>query len=117
MTDIDLDAILAKRAEETGLDGDLFGFTFAGKRWTMKDPIIADDEWKDTLADLEGDIEVAEHYMGAEQYAEFVSAGGASGIALLALGEHMKNVTDENESGPTRRSASSSRTQRRSKRR
>lgn len=119
--DIDLDAILAKRSETLGEGagdaGDSFGFTFAGRRWTMRDPVLADDEWKDELAELETDIDVAEHYMGVEQYEEFIDAGGSSGRALLALSEYMKLVSAENEAGPTRRSLSSIRTRRRSKQR
>ena len=117
MSDIDLDAVLAKRQEVTGSEGDTFGFTFAGRRWTMVDPLLAEDDWKEELADLELDVDVARHYMGDDQYDEFIASGGKSGGALLALREYMQKVTDEMEAGPTRRSTSSNRTQRRSRQR
>lgn len=111
--DIDLDAILAKREEVTG-SKDTFSFTFAGKKWTAKDPIVADDEWKEDLADCEGDIEVAEHYMGEDQYTAFVEAGGRAGLVLLAIGEFMKSQRDAlSEERPTRRTTSSARRRKR----
>lgn len=114
--DINLDAILAKREESTG-SKDNFTFEFAGKTWTAKDPIVADDEWKDELGELSGDVEVAEHYLGFDQYDEFLAAGGRAGYVLLAVKEFMRNAVDESEQGPTRRSTSSARRRKQSKRR
>ncbi|WP_263251636.1 hypothetical protein [Saccharopolyspora rosea] len=107
MPDIDMDALLAQREEATG-SADTFAFTFAGQRWFAKDPIMADDDWKTELAELASDVEVAEHYLGAEQYERFVEAGGRNGVVLLAVREYTKRLQDEDAHGrPTPRSASS----------
>ncbi|MGW1680556.1 hypothetical protein [Saccharopolyspora sp. NPDC002376] len=113
MSDIDMDAILAQREEKTG-SADTFSFTFKGERWVAKDPVMADDAWKDDLADLATDVEVAEHYMGAEQYAKFIEAGGRNGVVLLAVAEHTKRMQAEDRDGrPTRSSVSSARRRKR----
>lgn len=114
--DINIDAILAKREEATG-SKDTFTFQFKDRTWTAKDPIVADDEWKDELGELSGDVDVAEHYLGFDQYDEFLEAGGRAGYVLLAVKEFMRNAVDETEQGPTRRSTSSAQRRKRSKRR
>ncbi|MFC7450553.1 hypothetical protein [Rhodococcus daqingensis] len=114
--DIDLDAILAKREEVTG-SKDRFTFTFAGQTWSAIDPIVADDDWKDELAECESDPDVAEHYLGTEQYEQFLAAGGRAGYLVLAVRQFMEEATAETDAGPTRSSRSSARRQKRSKRR
>ncbi|QWF78701.1 hypothetical protein [Amycolatopsis sp. CA-230715] len=107
MSTIDIDAILAQREEATG-SADTFSFTFKAKHWTCKDPITAEDDWKDGLLDLETDVEVAEHYLGEDQYSLFVDAGGRAGYVILAINQHMQKMRQETEDGrPTRRSTSS----------
>ncbi|MGW1678498.1 hypothetical protein [Saccharopolyspora shandongensis] len=113
MSDIDMDALLAQREEATG-SADTFAFTFAGQRWFAKDPIMGDDEWKDELAELMTDVDVAEHYLGAEQYEKFVAAGGRAGIVHLAIREYVKTQQAEDSQGrPTRRSVSSAKRRKR----
>ena len=107
MPTIDMDAILAQREEATG-SPDSFAFTFRDREWTCTDPITAADDWKEALDELQGDVEVAEHYLGDDQYAAFVEAGGRAGYVLLAIAQYMKQVRAENDEGrPTRRSTSS----------
>ncbi|MEV5543118.1 hypothetical protein AB0L13_40485 [Saccharopolyspora shandongensis] len=113
MSDIDMDSILAQREEATG-SADTFGFTFAGQRWTAKDPVMADDEWKNELAELSSDVEVAVHYLGEDQYEQFVAAGGRNGIVLLAVREYTKQLQAEDSQGrPTPRSVSSAKRRKR----
>ncbi|MFI0469297.1 hypothetical protein ACH347_34930 [Saccharopolyspora sp. 5N102] len=113
MSDIDMDAILAQREEKTG-SADEFAFTFKGEQWRAKCPIMADDEWKDELRELTSDIDVAEHYLGVEQYERFVAAGGRAGVVVLAVREYMATQRAEDSQGrPTQRSASSARRRKR----
>jgi hypothetical protein len=110
MSDIDLDAILAQRAEATG-EVDTVPFAFAGETWRIKHPLLADDEWKDELEDVDNadGIGIAQHYMGEEQYARFVAAGGRSGFVVLIIREVGKEMTDltGDDKRPTRSSTSS----------
>lgn len=123
---IDFDAILAKREEEVG-SRDKFPFVFGGKTWWVVDPTLADDDWRDELQELgldeDGDedidpVEIAEHYLGADQWEQFVAAGGRSAYVLQALKIHVERQTDTDAEGrPTQRSRSSRAIRRRSKRR
>lgn len=113
--DIDLDAILAQRSEATG-EVDTVPFTFAGEQWRIKHPLLGDDEWKAELEDLDerDNVSVAEHYMGTEQYAKFVAAGGRSGYVVLIIREIGRDMTDLSPGGrPTRSSTSSGRRRKR----
>lgn len=113
MASIDMDAILAQREEATG-SSDHFAFTFKGKDWSCTDPVTGSDEWKDGLYDLETDVDVAEYYLGAEQYAKFVDAGGRAGYVILAVNQYMQKMRSETADGrPTRRSNSSAKRQKR----
>ncbi|WP_458681953.1 hypothetical protein [Prescottella equi] len=129
---IDFDAILAKREEEVG-SRDRFPMVFAGQVWQIVDPTLADDEWRDELADIgveededgnliePDDVDpvlIVEHYLGAEQWEKFVAAGGQSAYVLRALKIHVDRQTDKDADGrPTQRSRSSRAIRRRSKRR
>ncbi len=107
MSTIDMDAILAQREEATG-SADSFKFTFKGKDWVCMDPITADDDWKDGLLDLDTDVEVAEYYLGSDQYKTFVKEGGRAGYVILAINSYMQKMRQEQEDGrPTRQRTSS----------
>lgn len=113
MSEIDLDAILAQRAEATGGSPDEITFTFAGQRWTVPHPMLADDDWKDGLADLDGsDVDMARYYLGDEQYARFREAGGRAGYVLLLIRQVAEDMRAEmpgsdGQPRPTRRATSS----------
>lgn len=107
--EIDLDAILAQRAEATGAP-DMVPFTFAGETWTVKHPLLADDDWKEELSELDANDNVgqAEHYMGEEQFARFAAAGGRSGYVVMVIREIGRSMVDFTPDGrPTRSSTSS----------
>jgi hypothetical protein len=105
---VDLDAILAQRAEATGGEFDTVAFRFHEQTWTCKHPLLADDEWKRGLDDLEDNEDVAAYYLGAEQYERFCEAGGRAGFVILVLREIGRDLTDVAPNGrPTRRSTSS----------
>lgn len=109
MTDIDLDAILAQRAEARGDSGFTFSFKAHGQEWTAKDPMLLSDDEKDELADLQFDVDIAEFFLGADQFEKFVAAGGQSSHFILALTEYQKKRTDEVNGRPTRPNRSSRR--------
>lgn len=109
MTDIDLDAILAQRAEARSDDGYTFTFTALGKEWTALDPLLLTDEQKDQLAAIKYDIDMAEFFLGADQLDQFINAGGQSSFFVLALTEYQKKRTDEAQGRPTRPNRSSRR--------
>ncbi len=108
-----MDAILAQREEATG-SADHFTFTFKAQEWSCTDPITAEDDWKDGLLDMQTDVEVAEYYLGEDQYATFVAAGGRAGYVILAINQYMQKMKQDNEDGrPTRRSTSSAKRRKR----
>lgn len=111
MADIDLDAILAKRAEVRGDDGTRFSFSFAGTEWNARDPqLLSDDEKDELAADVgESDIDVAAWFMGNDQYDTFLEAGGSSSIYFQAMRAYMDKVQGEIEGKPTQPNRSSRR--------
>lgn len=114
MSDIDIDTVLAQREEATG-SADTFAFTFKGQEWYCKDPVTADDEFKDSILDVENDRELAEAYLGEEQYARFSEAGGRAGYVVLAINQYMQRMQEQQRDSarPTRRSNSSAKRRKR----
>ncbi|OZE35603.1 MULTISPECIES: hypothetical protein [unclassified Rhodococcus (in: high G+C Gram-positive bacteria)] len=114
--EIDLDAIAAKREEEIG-SRDKFPFVFKGETWQCLDPLILDDDQKSELQELDNDdLEgYVLFFLGDEQAQKFWEMGGGSAQVANAQRLWVEHNTDE--SGPTRRTPSSNRMQRRSKRR
>lgn len=109
MADINLDTILAQRAEARGDEGYTFSFTAYGQEWTAKDPMLLTDDEKDELAELSFDVDVAAFFMGDEQYDKFIAAGGQSSHFVLALTEYQRSQQDTASGRPTRPNRSSRR--------
>lgn len=110
MSDIDLDAILAQRAEARGDNGYTFSFSALGQEWTALDPMLITDEQKDELAELSYDVDVAAFFMGDEQFDKFTEAGGQSAYFIMALQAYQKSRTEADREGrPTRPNRSSRR--------
>lgn len=109
MADVDLDAILAQRAEARGDQGYTFSFVMHGQEWTAKDPTLLTDDEKDELAELTYDVDVAAFFMGDDQFDDFQAAGGQSSHFVLALTEYQKQQTAEIGGSPTRPNRSSRR--------
>ncbi|MCF8605154.1 hypothetical protein L5I01_17505 [Gordonia sp. HY442] len=118
MTDIDLDQILAKRAESRGDEGNTFSFSFKGTEWTARDPQMLSDEEKDELADIgDNDIDVAEWFLGGpDKYDAFIAAGGSSSLFFQAMKAYNDKLTDEASGKPTRPNRSARRSAASSKR-
>lgn len=112
--DFDFDAYLEQKAEATGRPADQGTFRHRGKEWTFTHPAYASDEWSARLESLEDDEDaevrdLAEHYLGEDQFQEYVDAGGTAMTAVTCVG---RAVQAEQRAGmrngrPTRRSRSS----------
>lgn len=111
--DIDLDALIAQKAEARGDAGDVVAFRFKGERWTYRDPELLTDDEKEELREITFDVDIAEWYMGADQYDRFVEVGGNSSIFWMAFKKHQADVRDEMQGNPTQSNRSSRRSRRR----
>ncbi|WP_411815489.1 hypothetical protein [Gordonia sp. SND2] len=111
--DVDLDALLDQRAEARGDEGDVVAFQYQGQRWTYRDPETLTDDEKYELNRLTFDVDVAEWYMGPEQYDRFVEAGGDSSKFWIAFKKHQADIRDELGGNPTRSNRSSRRRRKR----
>ena len=111
--DVDLDALIAQKAEARKDSGDVVSFQFKGERWTYRDPELLTDEEKEELRELTFDVDVADWYMGSEQYDRFAEAGGNSSIFWLAFKQHQADVRDEVQGNPTQSNRSSRRARKR----
>lgn len=120
MADIDLDQLIASRAEARGDDGRTVAFRFKGAEWRFRDPLMLNDDEKDDLTKLDFDPDIACWYMGAvlnadgmleggEEFDKFVEAGGNSSIFFLAFRQHMKDQQAEVQGNPTQPNRSSRR--------
>lgn len=116
MSEYDLDAIVAQHRDATG--GDDITFTFGGETFTMPHPLLADDEWKDELADITSDVEMGQFVLGEEQYERFRELGGRASFIGLLMRKAQEDFADVDPQGrPTRRSTSSRASRKRPKRR
>ena len=119
-----LNELLKQRAEATGIVGDRIPFEFGDKTFSFRDPMLLTDEDKDELSELEYDVDVAEFYMGVDEYDKFVATKakitldsgetmevqGSASMFLLQFQEYMKSQRDEDPQGrPTRLNRSSRR--------
>ena len=138
--DIDLDAIVAQRAEARSKgdvreyefdwtpddgeesvfvksDGDVFTFSFAGQRWVARDPQFLLDAEKEELDPIVHDTDISAWYMGEKQYDAFLAAGGESWMFLQAFTKYQKKIQAQVNGNPTQQSRSSRKLRRNSKRR
>ena len=108
-THINLDELLAQRAEAIGVEEGRIPFTFGENTYTFQDPISLDQEQKDELEILadDGDLDaIAEFWMGEEEFDRFVDAGGSSSAFLLVVQENAARTTEVRGGRPTRRNRS-----------
>lgn len=109
----DLDAIVDQRREAVG--GDDIVFTFKGDTFSFPHPLLASDEWKETVADAGiGDVDQVRAMMGEDQYERFHKLGGQAGFVMLIVQQVQRSLRDEMDDGrPTRPSISSGRRRKR----
>lgn len=116
MTNLNLDELLKQREEATGAEKGMVPFDYQGKTFTFRDPILLDDDELDELSDLQDGPDIAEFYMGAEQYDQFLEVGGTSNLFFMVFTQYMNESRDEVGGNPTRGNRSSRRAARRRKR-
>lgn len=110
MSQINLDELLAQRAEATGAAEGRVPFTFKGEQFTFLDPFALTDEEQDAIDDAaasrDGE-EIAIAWMGEEEYDRFVEAGGSSMAFMLVIKENARLTAEVDANGrPTRPSRS-----------
>lgn len=110
----DLEAIVEQRREAVG--GDDVTFSFAGTEFSFPHPLLAEDEWKDGLADIVDDVELGQYVLG-DQYDKFVELGGRSAYLAILMDQLRREVQDQDGDGrPTRSSTYSAARRKRRKR-
>ncbi|AXQ51855.1 tail assembly chaperone [Gordonia phage Catfish] len=119
MATYDLGEMVQQRAEAAGLkDGSLVEFSFGGESFEIPHPLFADDDFKDDLALVESDVDLAVQYLGEEQYERFRAVGGKSGFVGILIERIVKDASDSDADGnPTRSRRSSARGLKRQKQR
>lgn len=113
MSAINLDEILAQRAEATGATEGRVPFEFKGETFTFKDPIALSQEEQDDIDDAaetnDGEI-IARAWMGDKEYERFAAAGGTGMMFMLVIKRNAELTAGVDADGrPTR----SNRSQRR----
>lgn len=113
MSEYNLDEIVAQHREAVG--GDDVVFTLGAEKFSFPHPVLADDDWKDSLPPLsDGDVAQVQAMLGDEQYERFRAAGGQSGMVMLLVRKVQEDMRDEDTDGrPTRPSTSSRKRRRR----
>lgn len=110
MSNIDLDAILAQRAEATGAEDGRVPFTFKGETFTFRDPMTLDDDAQDELEDLATDgrlSDVAMFWMGEKEWDRFAEAGGTAMMFRFIVEEHAaREESVDRQGNPSQRSRS-----------
>lgn len=120
---INIEELYAQRAEATGVEGKRVAFEFAGITFSFLDPLLLTDEEKDELAELEGDADIAEWYLGEDQYDKLVNTTatvktpsgkkveiqGGSNVFFMAFREYQKTSIEQDEQGKFSRQNRSSR--------
>lgn len=110
----DLESIVEQRREAVG--GDDVTFTFAGTEFSFPHPLLADDEWKDGLAEITGDVELGQ-YVLADQYEKYVELGGRSSYLAILMDQLRREMVEQDGDGrPTRSSTFSAQRRKRQKR-
>lgn len=105
--EFDLDALVAQRREAVG--GDDVVFTWSGEKYAFPHPLLASDEWKDSVAAAgSADVDQVRAMLGDEQYDRFHAAGGQAGFVMMIVQKVQEQLRDELADGtPTRRPTSS----------
>lgn len=114
MSEYDLEAIVAQKAEAVG--GEEVTFTYGGETFSMPHPLFADDDWKEGLSEVQGDVEFGEYVLG-EDYERFRAAGGRAGFLSILMDRLHREAQAEDRDGRPTRSSTSSRAQKRRQKR
>lgn len=106
MSDINLNEILAQRAEATGIVEGRVPFEFNDKTYTIRDNMTLDDDDQAELDDIvdNGTLsDVAIFWMGETEWEKFEKAGGtASMVGLIAAEKARREQALDSKGNPTR---------------
>ena len=121
MSNFDLDALLAQRAEATGVEEGRIDFDFTaragdhkGKKLTfsIRDNMsLSEDDW-DELSEIREDFgasitDIAVFWMGEDEWERFVEAGGTPKMIVeVVVAKTREEVDTDSEGRPTRRNRS-----------
>lgn len=114
--DYDLAAVVEQRRDALGHDGDLVTFKHAGEVFSFPHPLFADDDWKDGLAQVRGDVAFGQ-YLLDDQYDRFRELGGRASHLAILVDQIRKDTQDADAAGRPTQSPISSRAQRRRRKR
>ena len=120
---INVDELYAQRAETTGVAGDRVPFEFAGKKFSFRDPLMLSDDDKEELAELSFDSDIAEFYLGPDEYDRLLSTSskvtaedgteytiqGGSSVFFLAFRAYQDTAMERDAEGKSSRPNRSSR--------
>lgn len=102
MSKINLNEIMAQRAEATGASEGRIPFDFNGETFSFRDPITLDDDARDELeklsADADGD-DLAEFWMGIEEYDRFCAHGGNAMMFMLVMQDNARRTSGVDANG------------------
>lgn len=104
MKTIDLSAMVAQRAEATGAEDGRIPFSFNGKQFTFRDPMMLTDEDQEILEDIANDesarlSEIAEFWMGEDEWGRFRAAGGTAPMFRLVIEENARREQEYDAEG------------------
>lgn len=108
MAAIDLDALLAQRAEATGVENGRVSFIFGGETFTFRDPITITDDDQEELEEITSSgnarlSEVAVFWMGEDEWERFEKAGGTAMMFRYIVEEHAKREQELDSQGKASR--------------
>ena len=117
IADYDLTAVVDQRRDALGHDGDTVTFTFAGQVFEVMHPLFADDDWKEGLEGVRGDVAFGRYVLGEEQYEQFRELGGRSSHLAILMDKLQRDARDVDSKGRPTPPSTFSRAQRRRQKR
>lgn len=116
VADYDLAAVVDQRRDALGHDGDMVTFNQGGEVFEFPHPLFADDDWKEGLADVRGDVAFGRYVLG-EQYDRFRELGGRASHLGILIDQIQRDVRDADTKGRPTQPSTFSREQRRRQKR
>lgn len=107
MSNINLDELLAQRAEATGVKEGRVSFTYKGEDFFFSDPLLLSDDDAEEFDALTHHTDKCMFLMGEDEYDRFIEAGGTSFIFGIALNEYSEESRGffEGKNSPGNRSS------------
>lgn len=102
MSKINLNEIMAQRAEATGASEGRIPFDFNDQTFSFRDPVTLSEEERDEieqLAEESNGEDVAEFWMGEEEYDRFCEAGGTAMMFFLVIRENEQRTAGVDANG------------------